>query len=432
MTIRSGVRTRALLLFVCLALFASCARPVVRGPATPTLSVLLPPSERPFWDPIARSFEAAHPGVRVELVEGPQATDLRENVYATSLLARDATFDLVYLDVTWTAKFAAAGWLRPLDAAFPDSLRAEFLGPAWDAGTFGGHLYRVPVRTDMGLLFYRSDLLDSAGVAPPATYDQLADAARRLSAPPAVWGYVWQGAQYEGLVCNFLEVLTGYGGYWIDPSTDDVGLDDPQSVAAAAFLARCAQGGNISPPGVTTNQEEQSRRLFQDGRAVFLRCWPYAYRLSQQEGSPLRGRVGAILMPYTPGGHPVGTLGGWGLGVSTYSRHADLATEFIRHAVSPASQRALCAPTGYAPALAAAYGDSELLAANPFLKRFRALHDHVILRPDIARYAQASDILQRHLSAALAGMDDPKHAMQEAAEETRLLIGPRHPPREDG
>ena len=431
MTFLPGVRLRATLLFVCLALVVGCTR-ADRGPAPPTISVLLPPSERPFWEPIARSFEAAHPGAHVELVEGPQATDLRENVYAASLLARDATFDLVYLDVTWTAKFAAAGWLRTLDASFPDSMRAQFLAPAWSAGEFHGHLYRVPVRTDMGLLLYRKDLLDSAGVAPPATYDQLATAAERLSHPPGRWGYVWQGAQYEGLVCNFLEVLTGYGGYWIDPSTDDIGLDDPQAVSAAAFLARCAQGRTISPPGVTTDQEEQSRRVFQDGRAVFLRCWPYAYRLSQQEGSPLVGRVGAILMPYAPGGHPAGTLGGWGLGVSRYSRRPDLAIEFIRHAVSPESQRALCAPTGYAPALNSAYHDPELLAANPFLTRFRALHDHVVPRPDIPRYAQASDILQRHLSAALAGMDDPKHAMEEAAQETRLLIGPRHPPRVDG
>jgi len=208
---------------------SGCAPSSARAPASTTVSVLLPPSERPFWQPIARDFEAAHPGAHVDLVEGPQSTDLREGLYTTSLLARDATFDLVYLDVTWTPKFAAAGWLRALDDSFPPSEREQFLHNAWDAGVFDGHLYRVPVRTDMGILMYRRDWLDSARVLPPATFDDLATDAEKFAAKPDRGGYVWQGAQYEGLVCNYLEVLSGYGGYWIDPRTDDIGLEDPEA-----------------------------------------------------------------------------------------------------------------------------------------------------------------------------------------------------------
>ena len=418
----------AALALVVAAVGSGCATPSARAPQTATISVLLPPSERPFWQPIARDFEQAHPGAHVDLVEGPQSTDLRESLYTTSLLARDATFDLVYLDVTWTPKFAAAGWLRALDDSFPPSEREHYLRNAWDAGVFDGHLFRVPVRTDMGLLFYRQDWLDSAGMRPPATFDDLAASAEKLAATPDRGGYVWQGAQYEGLVCDYLEVLSGYGGYWIDPKTDDVGLEDPEAVAAATFLVECARE-HASPPGVSTYQEEESRRIFQDGHAAFLRNWPYAYRLSQQPGSPLAGRVGVILMPSSRSGRPTGTLGGWGLGVSRYSKHPDLALSFIRFATSEPAQRALCAPTGYAPALEAAYMDSALLAANPFLTRFRALHRHCVPRPGIARYAQASDILQRHLSAALAGMESPQTALEHAARETRLLLGPRHPAR---
>jgi len=408
-----------------------CAHPSLREPVTTTISVLLPPSERPFWQPIARAYEAAHSGVRVDLVEGPQSTDLRESLYTTSLLARDPTFDLVYLDVTWTPKFVAAGWLRALDDSFPSSERERYLSDDWYAGVFDGHLYRVPMRTDMGLLLYRSDWLTERGIPPPATFEQLTADAQALGAPPERWGYVWQGAQYEGLVCNYLEVLSGYGGYWIDPRTNDIGLDDPEAVAAAHFLVDCARV-HASPSGVATYQEEESRRIFQDGRAAFLRNWPYAYRLSQQAGSPLAGKVGVILMPTNIGGRPTGTLGGWGLGVSRYSRRPELALSFIRFATSVESQRALCAPTGYAPALEAAYEDSALLAANPFLTRFHGLHRHVIARPAIPRYAQASDILQRHLSAALAGMESPQLALERAAQETRLLLGPRHAARGGG
>lgn len=402
---------------------AACASGARETRESPRLAVMMPPSERPFWRPIADAFERDHPGVRVDLVEGPQSTDLRENLYTAALLAGDASFDLVYMDVTWTSKFAAAGWLVPLDHAFPADARAAFLPAALEAGRYRDRLYRIPARTDVGLLYYRADWLREAGLDPPATFADLERIARTLQRPPDVWGFVWQGRQYEGLVCAFLEVLRGHGGFWIAPDGRTVGLDRREAMEALEFLRRCRASDGISPPGVTTYQEEESRRIFADGRAVFLRNWPYVWRLAQREDSPLRGRIGAIPMVHRPGGSPAGTLGGWGFGVSTTSRRPELALAFIRHATSLASQRTLCAPTGYAPARIAAYTDSTLLAANPFLRELERFHAGAVARPAVAHYAQASDILQRHLSAALAGGVPAASALGEAARETRALLG---------
>jgi len=418
----SGLRIATLALLAGIA--AGCGGAQVGGAGgAGRVAVMLPPGERPFWMPLARDFERAHPGVTVDLIEGPQSTDLRENLYTASLLARDPSFDLVYMDVTWTSKFAAAGWLRPLEGAFPPQERDRWLPAAREAGMFRGRLYRVPVRTDVGLLYYRRDWLEGAGYAPPSTFDELVRVARALEDPPRRWGFVWQGKQYEGLVCDYLEVLTGFGGTWVDPATLEVGLDRPQAAAALEFLVRCRSVDPISPPGVATYQEEESRRLFQDGRAVFLRNWPYVWRLAQREDSPIRGKIGAMSMVHAPGGRSAGTLGGWGLGVSAYSRRPDLAIAFIRHVTTLESQRVLCGETGYAPALIEAYRDSALLAANPFLDRIGRLHANAVARPAIARYALASDILQRHLSAALAGGEPAARALREAARETRLMLG---------
>jgi multiple sugar transport system substrate-binding protein len=253
--------------------------------------MLVAASERDAWAPIGRSFEVAHPGVRVDLVEGPNATDLRENLYTSALLAGDDAFDLVSMDVTWTPKFAAAGWLAPLDEAFPAAETDGLLPEDLAAGRYAGRLYRIPVRTDVGLLYYRRDLLEQAHLAPPETFDDLLRIARRLQSPPDLWGYVWQGAQYEGLVCNYLEVLHGHGGFWIETPTLEVGLDRPPALAALDFLRTCRMGPDpISPPGVTTYKEEESRRLFQDGRAAFLRSWPYVWRLAQAAGSRIAGK----------------------------------------------------------------------------------------------------------------------------------------------
>ncbi|HEU4333281.1 MAG TPA: ABC transporter substrate-binding protein [Candidatus Eisenbacteria bacterium] len=420
----AGIRLVASALAALLAWGCGAAGDGSRGaPGGRSVTLLVPPSERPAWIELARAHERRRPGARVEIVEGPQSTDLRENLCTASLLARDPTFDLLYLDVTWAPKFAAAGWLVPLDGLLSESELSEFLPAALATGRHRGRLYRVPVRTDCGLLYWRSDWLEEAGRAPPETFDELLAAAKALQDPPGRWGFVWQGKQYEGLVCAFLEVLHGFGGSWIDPETGSVALDAPEAIEALTFLRRCIADDRVSPPGVATYQEEESRRIFQDGRAVFLRNWPYAWRLAQAEGSPLRGKIGAGPMVRAEGGRRSATLGGWGLGISAFSRRPEEALDFIRFVTSLEGQRILCRDTGYAPARAEAYRDSVLLAANPFLPTIARVHADAVPRPVFPAYAVASDVLQRQLSAALAGSVSPETALRRAAKQTRRLVG---------
>ena len=386
--------------------------------------MLVPANERPFWLPLADRFAKARRGVRVELEEGPVATDLRESLTTSALLSGDGAFDLVYLDVTWTPKLAAAGWLLPLDGEIGAEERAAFLPQALAAGFFRGRLYCLPFRTDVGLLYYRADLLEAAGLPPPRTFADLEKAARRLQSPPDRWGFLWQGAQYEGLVCFFLEVLRGFGGFWIEPETLRVGLESPEAVAALDFLVRARGPGGISPPGVAAYKEDETRQLFQSGRAVFLRSWPYVWRLAQREGSAIAGKVGVVPVPTALGrsglrdARRLGPRGGPRLAPPGARRSTSSAT--------PRASRAsasFCAPTGFAPARRDAYSDRALLEANPFLARLERILAGATPRPVIARYAQASDILQRHLSAALGGLAPPREALAEAARETRELLG---------
>ncbi len=392
--------------------------------AGPEISFIVLASERDLWHSIAETYRAAR-GVRVNLVEGPNDTDLRETLYTSALLAGDPSLDLVYMDVTWTAKFAGAGWLLPLDDLLDAREVAALLPAAVAAGRYRGRLYRIPVRSDVGVLFYRRDLLERAGRGPPATFDELRRTAQALQSPPARWGFLWQGEQYEGLTCVFLEVLHGFGGLWVDADTLEVGLDRPEAMAALEFLRRCRMEDPVSPPGVTSLKEDDSRRLFEDGRAVFLRSWPFVWRLAQGAGSPVAGKVGVTGIPRADGREGGGVLGGWGFGISRFSRHPDLAADFVRYAVSLEAQRALCLTSGYAPARTEAYRDPGLLAANSLLPELLRLHEGAVARPAIPGYALASDILQRHVSACLAGLAPARVALEEAARETRLMLGGR-------
>lgn len=369
-----------------------------------TLSILMEPDGTGVWRDLFAQFRERNPDIPVTFVEGPPATNTREDMYSTAFLAGQGGFDVVYSDVVWIPKFAAAGWLMDLSERVSPSDLEDFLPADIRGGTYKGRLYRVPAFTDAGLLYYRKDLVAS----PPETFEQLIRLASEQSSPDR-WGFVWQGKQYEGLVTAFLEVLWGYGGEWIDPDTRSVHLDEPEATEALRFLTESV--GTISPPGVTTYIEEDTRSIFQNGRSVFLRNWMYVWRLIGQGGAITRDQVGFAAMPHGPGGRSAATLGGWGFAISRFSRRPEAAWRLVEFLTRPDSLVQVRNRMGRVPARRSQV-PAEFL---PILLNARP-------RPSIPEYAQASDILQRWLSAALTGRASPEEALREAAVQTRLLL----------
>src|SRR5215831_2651145 len=207
-------------LILLLILLAASFRVSPSGNRTELL-VLMEPDGTGVWRDIIGRFNDANPETPVRLVEGPASTDAREDMYSTAFLAGRSAYDIVYCDVIWVPKFAAAGWLLDLTDRISTQNREDFLPADLEGGTYNGRLYRIPAFTDAGLLYYRSDLVRR----PPKTFQDLVDAASEFQSADRV-GYVWQGKQYEGLVTNYLEVLWGYGGEWITADRH-VRLDSP-------------------------------------------------------------------------------------------------------------------------------------------------------------------------------------------------------------
>ncbi len=387
-----------------------------------TLNFLLAAQELPSWKPVIADFETQNPDIKVNVVEGPSATNLVEDLYTSAFLLGDSPYDLVFMDIVWVPKFAAAGWLMPLSDRISESELTDFLPADLAGGTYNDKLYRLPGRSDAGMLYYRKDLLDQAGLQPPNTTVELLDEAKQLQGDGKVkWGYVWQGRQYEGLAAMFVEVLNGFGGSWVNPETREVGLDTPESIAAVQFLLDTVKQG-IAPPGVTTYQEEETRRLFQSGEVLFLRNWPYVWPLANAADSPVAGKIGLKPMIAAPGYASAACQGGWGWGISKSTQHPDAAWRAVQFFSSTASQKQIALANGYLPSRRSLYQDPEIVAKYPFFPSMLEVLDSAVLRPPIAQYAQASDILQRYLSAAMTGRMTPEKAMQAAAKETRQLL----------
>ncbi len=385
-----------------------------------TITLLIQALEAAQWTSLIQEFEAKNPDVHLELIEGPNATNLVEDLYTSAFLLGNSPYDLVYMDIIWAPKFAAAGWLMDLSERISQKELGEFLTADVNGGRYQGKLYRIPLRSDAGMLYYRKDLLEQGGYQPPETFDQLMQISQALQKQKlARWGYLWQGRQYEGLAAMFVEVLEGYGGFWVNPQTQEVGLAQPEALQAVEFL-RSTVGEGISPSGVTTYGEDETRLLFQNGDAVFLRNWPYVVGLAAK--SPIQGKFGIKPMVHAPGDKSGACLGGWGLGISRMSKHPDEAWRVIQFLASESAERKFILATGYVPSRRSLFNDPEIVAKYSHYPKLLEVIEKAVLRPPIAQYAQASDILQRYLSAALTGRMRPEKAMKAAADETRRLL----------
>lgn len=394
-----------------LALLGGLPLPAGARPTRPvTVSVLMP---APFADATAepvRRFNADHPELQLQVVRGPLDSEALSDLAVSSLLLGDTPYDLLLVDLTWTARYAAAGWLEPLEPLLGDDALAGMVAGATLGTRFDGHLWRVPLQGDTGLLYWRTDLMDR----PPRDTAELERRAQQLQRQGRVrWGYLWQGRQYEGLSCVVNEVLQAFGAHWWTPGPGPAGgrpaLEQPEAVAAVAWLRHLIDAG-ISPPAVAGFAENEALQLFASGDAAFLRNWPYAYALLQQDDSAVRGRVGVVPLVGAPGQEGGGTLGSWGLVLLRGSAHPREAASVIRWLSGEEVQRHLARRYGYAPTWASLYDDPALQRELPLLAVQRQALAGAVARPTTPLYAQLSDVLQRQVNGLLAGDGHPAAA----------------------
>jgi multiple sugar transport system substrate-binding protein len=387
-----------------------------------TVTVLIQALEAAQWQPLVQEFNQTHPDIKLQIIEAPNNTNQVEDLYTSSFLLGKSPYDLVYMDIVWVPKFAAAGWLLPLSDQINQTELEPFLKGDVDGGTYENELYRMPFRSDGGMLYYRKDLLTKAGYQPPETFTELIKISQDLQQQNlADWGYVWQGKQYEGLSAMFVEILQGFGAFWVNPDTLEVGLDSPEAIQAVEFL-RDTIKQKISPPGVTTYSEEETRRLFQDGEVAFLRNWPYVFALASEPDSPIQGKFAIKPMVHAPQKNSGACQGGWGLGIAKSSNHPEAAWEVIKFFSSEEIQRKFVLETGYVPSRKSLFKDTEIVKQYPHYPQLLEVVESSALRPPLAQYAQASDILQRYLSAAFTNRMSSEKAMNAAAAETRRLL----------
>ncbi|MFT3767971.1 MAG: ABC transporter substrate-binding protein [Minicystis sp.] len=409
-------RRRALAALAATAL-AGCSRSQHEGDARPSGPIRVVLKHQPFWgDPAAfrtilARFEQQHPGVRVVTEALPSASDVVHQFFLTALEGGARDFDVFIVDVVWTQELARAGWIANLSSAFPPpAVRDAFLPAAAETALFQDRTFAVPWYLDVGLLYRRVDLCPFA----PNTHGELVEAALRGTKDGRVaHGFVWQGRQYEGLVCNAYEAIWGHGGATMDGTR--VLLDTPEAREGLSWLREILARG-ISPAAVTSMGEEESRRVFQEGHAVFMRNWPYAFAEGERPGSPVRGKVAISAMPTEGEGPGYGALGGYLLALNArsplYKREAALA--LIDHLTSAEANLDMALAYGRNPPRRAPYLDPILAERAPLTASLLPIIERARTRPLTPYYPAISDTLQSEMSAAITGVRPPGEALRRA------------------
>jgi len=335
------------------------------------------------------------------------------------------------MDVAWIAQFSASEWLEPLDDYIKKekiNLDAFFNKVVNLVDRYRGKVIALPVYIDAGVLYYRKDLLRKYGYSePPETWGELVNCALKIQKSmrktnPNFYGFLWQGAQYEGLVCNWLEFAASNGGGIIFKD-GKIGLNLHSNIEALQFMYDLIHTYKISPPNTFTEmKEEEVRMSFQKGDALFERNWPYAWALHQSEDSYVKGKVDIAPLPHFASGKSVSTLGGWHIGISKYSDAKSKAFKFLKFVISYGTQKKLALKLGWNPGRKDVYTDQEVLKKMPHLAKLKDVFENALPRPNLPYYTQISEVLQHYINAALAGKLTPEDALSQAEKEAQDVI----------
>ena len=422
---------------------AALAAPAIAQAGRERITFAFAPDESGAIEALVEGFNASQAQVEVSWMLAPEDSDDFFRMIESEFEAGSRAIDVFGADVIWTPELAANDWVRDVSGSIYDELPTEaMLGAPLNSAVYQNRFWAVPWYTDAGMLFYRRDLLEAAGVAePPATWDDLAAAARAVMESSGVPnGLVFQGARYEGGVTNALEFIWSAGGRAWLPQSEVAGafgqrvvdpnvivLDSRDTIEGLGKARELVEGG-VAPAEVATFNERDCLRVFGAGESVFMRNWPFAYGLlgSGEFGAVSPEQVGIARIPtLEPGGPSYSCLGGWNLAISSASQAPDAAWSFIRYATAPEQQAAMARQGGFLPVLGGLYDDEALRAEVPVLALGADVVGTARARPASAIYSRLSPRLAIMFNRVLTGEIEPRDAVLGTEAELRRMVRQR-------
>jgi multiple sugar transport system substrate-binding protein len=345
---------------------------------------------------VVEMWNEQNPNIQVSIEVLPESADEQRVQQTLVLDAQGTDFDILGMDVIWTGEYSENGWVENLDDLM-DEVEGQVLEGPLESAMWGGELWALPYNSNAGILYYRSDLVDE----PPTTWEELCEVGQEAGEEEGIAAFVAQGARYEGFVVNFLEYYWSAGGELYNEDQTEVLWPGGDAAQTALEFMEGAFDDGCYAAGFNTAMEEEARSEFQEGNAVFMRNWPYAWELIQEdEDAPVAGNVEIAPLPTFEGEGTISALGGFNNGISAFSENKEAASEFIVWLATDEEVQTFLGERALPPVIEQVYDD---LAEDEVMSLLGEVLPDARPRPPAPEWAQISENMQAELFPAYQG-----------------------------
>lgn len=360
-----------------------------------------------FPEALVEAFQEEYPWITVEINYIPGNTDDVKKALITSMVAQDSNPDVFLTDVVWTGQFAAAGWIKDLTGTFDDTIHSE---GSLQSCVYDGKYYAMPVYTDIQLLVYRNDIIGEDEV--PKTWDELLAVCEKYVGQNGInYGWLWQGAQAEAVVCNAVSFIGSNNGAFVQDG--QAVCNSAETVEAVQFMHDLIYEYGYSPEDVLSHVPADTTPIFEQGVALFANAWPAGYaQMLVDDTSTVKDCISITTMPVGfSGEQPAACTGGWNVAVSAYTDQEEAAMLLAQYISGEEGQRLRTQMNSTLPTIISLYDDEELQQSVSYLETVKECVSFGESRPASSDYASLSTLIQEYLHKALTGVSGVQEAM---------------------
>lgn len=357
----------------------------------------------------------------IKLQELPAAADAQREQLVRRSAAKDASLDILGLDVVWEAEFSEAGWVENWTGERARQVTQDAVRAALDTAIYKGRLVAAPFNSNTQLLWYRRDLVPN----PPRTWDEMIAQAENLARQNKPHLIEIQGASYEGYTVWVNAMVLSAGGQILSPDGQQVILG-PRAARGVSLIGRLGRSA-AADPSLSVQQEDQNRLAFESGDAAFEINYPFIYPSAQADVPQLARQIGWTQYPRVDAGLPSRPpVGGIDLAVSAFSRSKQQAFDAIMCLRNRPNQLRNAIKGGLPPTLASLYTDPQLIEGGyPFAADILASLQRGGVRPKTPAYQSVSSAISTTLhppsSAGPGKLPELRGKLQDAIDSKGLI-----------
>lgn len=413
-----------------------------------TLEIIVSDQQYPAVQGMVSAFLASNYSTGVDNVtvvaSGTRSNDQLQYL-VTQMTAGSTEFDVLGLDTIWPAQFATNNWVVELGPLLMSNEMDNYVSSLVDAATYDGKLWAYPYFANLGVLYYRADILARNGfdASDITTWEGLNTTANAIlnnvteqHLNPNLVGYIGQFDAYEGGTCNFLEFLGANGMTSIFDSSGNPDLTNQKAVDAMNFVYQLIaprysgvfNNTYIVPRDGLVSDEGSSIGLWTAGNAIFMRQWTFGYG-SSMTAAPINATVGGNYtqfavapIPHFAGatGYKTSEIGGAVLAISAYSEHKTEALNLIRFLGQQQAQLYELTSVSNFPALLSAY--NSLPSGYGWAKDFLPALDLTLARPISPKYADMSNEMAYYFSNIISGKLNATYGLTQMNDAIKQII----------